>query len=492
MISFAFCGRKSRVWLAALLPLFASVVVLAENPKNVVLILSDDHRFDFISGHPQSPQFLETPNMSRMAQEGAWLKNAFVTTSLCSPSRATILTGQYMHHHRVVDNQRPVPEGTRFFPELLQEAGVQTAFVGKWHMGHDDDRPRPGFDHWVSFKGQGTYHDPVLNRNGQRSAMKGYTADVLTDQALEWLQSERAEDKPFYLQLAYKSVHYPFQPAQRHQHRYADQAIDYPETIANTERNYQTQPHWVRERRFSIHGIDHMQTGAFDKDPVPDFDELYHNYCETVHGLDENIGRVLSYLDSSGLAEDTLVIYTSDNGFELGEHGFYDKRDAFEHSIRVPMLAYAPGMIQAGTSIPEMVQNIDLAPTILNAFGVAPPSEMDGQSFLPLLKGQAVEWRDHILYEYHWEWNFPATPTTFAIRTERYKYIFYHGLWDHNGFYDLHTDPLERHNLLQVPAYQEQIQQMRQQLFQELEASGGLHIPVRVPAGDRLDQRKLK
>jgi N-acetylglucosamine-6-sulfatase len=462
--------------------------------RNVVFVLSDDHRFDFMGFMPEAPEFLETPNMDRMAAEGAHLVNSFVSTSLCSPSRASILTGQYMHHHQVVDNQRPVPEGTIFFPQYLQRAGYTTTFVGKWHMGHDRDDPRPGFDHWASFRGQGTYVDPTLNVNGQRQTFQGYTTDVLTDQAISWLRQKRDNSKPFCLYLSYKAVHYPFQPAPRYLGKYGDEPIDYPETMANTERNYQTQSHWIRERRYSIHGIDHMETGAFDKDPVPNFDNLYHQYCEAVHGLDENLGRVLDTLDDAGLSDNTLVIYMGDNGFELGEHGFYDKRDAFEHSIRVPMLAYAPGMIRPGTKVTEMVQNIDVAPTILDACGVPAPAtpRMDGQSFLPLLLGERPEWRNHILYEYHWEWNFPATPTTFAIRTDRYKYIFYHGVWDHNGFYDLQTDPIERHNLINVPAYQEQIARMQQQLFDELAASGGVNIPVRPPAGDRLDQRKLR
>jgi len=463
-------------------------------PRNVVFVLSDDHRYDFMGFMPESPEFLETPAMDRMAREGAHLANAFVSTSLCSPSRASILTGQYMHHHRVVDNQRPVPAGTTFFPQYLQQAGYATAFFGKWHMGHENDDPRPGFGHWVSFPGQGTYFDPMLNINGKREQFKGYTTDILTDQALRWLRELREPAKPFFLYLGFKAVHYPFQPAPRHDQRYADKPIVYPETMANTEQNYQTQPRWVRERRYSIHGIDHMETGAFDQDPVPDFDELYRNYAETVHGLDENLGRLLAYLDESGLSRNTLVIYMGDNGFELGEHGFYDKRDAFEESIRVPMLAYAPGMIRPGTKVTEMVQNIDVAATVMEACGVPTPNaaKMDGRSFLPLLQGRTVPWRDHLLYEYHWEWNFPATPTTLAIRTDRYKYVFYHGVWDDNGFYDLETDPLERHNLIRVPAYRDQIEAMQKQLFDELEASGGLILPIRPPAGERLDQRKLR
>lgn len=462
--------------------------------RNIVLVLSDDHRYDFMGFAKGAPAFLETPNMDRMARQGAHLANAFVTTSLCSPSRASILTGQYMHHHRVVDNQRPVPEGTVFFPQYLQQAGYQTAFVGKWHMGHEDDSPRPGFDHWASFKGQGVYADPWLNVNGTRSQFQGYSTDILTDHALAWLKDGRDPRRPFFLYLSMKAVHYPFQPAPRHLGRYEKADVKRPETMANTEDNYQTQPHWVRERRYSIHGVDHMETGPYDNDPVPSFDDLYRRYCETVHGLDENLGRVLQYLDQAGLASSTLVIYTSDNGFALGEHGFYDKRDAFEESIRVPMLAYAPGIIKAGAPVAQMVQNIDIAPTLLEAAGVTAPesARMDGRSFWPLLKGESIPWRDHILYEYHWEWNFPATPTLFAIRTERYKYVYHYGVWDCDGFYDLQTDPHERHNLIAVPAYREQVEAMRKQLFDELQASGGLALPARPPAGERLDQRKLK
>lgn len=461
---------------------------------NLIFILSDDHRYDFMSFHEKAPEFLETPHLDQLAREGAQLANAFVSTSLCSPSRASILTGQYMHHHRVVDNQRPVPKGTVFFPQYLQKAGYQTAYVGKWHMGHDNDEPRPGFDYWASFKGQGTYFDPLININGRRRQFKGYNADVLTDLACRWLRDERDKGKPFLLYLGYKAVHYPFLPATRHRGRYREKKIDYPETMANTERNYQTQPRWVRERRFSIHGIDHMETGAFDKDPVPDFDDFYHSYCEAVHSLDENIGRLMKLVRESDLAKNTLVVYMGDNGFHLGEHGFYDKRDAYETSIRVPMLAWAPGRIKPGTKVAQMVQNIDVAPTLLAAAGAGAPDDakFDGRSFWPLLLGKSMPWRDHILYEYHWEWNFPATPTLLAIRTERFKYVYHHGVWDHDAFFDLKTDPIERHNLINVPAYREQIAALKQQLFDELAQSGGLAAPIRHPQGDRLDQRKLK
>ena len=465
----------------------------AADPPNLVVVLSDDHRYDLMGFHPEAPEWLETPTLDGLAAGGVHLANAFVSTSLCSPSRASILTGQYMHRHKVVDNQRAVPEGTVFFPQYLQKAGYHTAFIGKWHMGHDDDSARPGFDHWVSFVGQGEYFDPTLNLNGERKKFDGYLTDVLTDQTLDWFENHRPKDKPFLLILSYKAVHYPFQPAPRHLGRYHGKPIDYPETMANTEENYATQSRWIRERRYGIHGIDHMETGALDKDPVPDFDDLYWRFCETIHGMDENLGRVVKALEP--IQNNTVLLYLGDNGFALGEHGFYDKRDAFEESIRIPMVAHGPGRIPAGATVEAMVQNIDIAPTLLEFAGVEVPNDgprMDGHSFAPLLRGEKAEdWREHILYEYHWEWNFPATPTCLAIRTDRFKYVYYHGVWDRNGFYDLQSDPHERHNLIEIPAFQEKIAELREQMFREFQESGGLEMPLRIPKGDPFHDRKL-
>jgi N-acetylglucosamine-6-sulfatase len=475
-----------------ILALAAVICPAAEKQRNIVFILSDDHRWDWLGFMPEAPKFLETPNLDRLAKEGAHLRNAFVSTSLCSPSRASILTGQYMHHHRVVDNQRPEPAGIRFFPEYLRAAGYETAFFGKWHMGHDSDEPRKGFDHWAGFRGQGEYFDTTLNVNGTRKQFKGYSTDVLTDLALEWMRARGG--KPFFVYLSFKAPHFPFEPAPRHRGRYNKAPVRYPPTMANTEENYATQPRWVRERRYGIHGVDHMETGRFDNDPVPSFEDLFRRYSEAIHSTDENVGRVLKQLDDAGLRDSTLVVYMGDNGFALGEHGFYDKRDAFETSIRVPLLAHAPGRIKPGTVVKQMVQNIDIAPTLLEAAGVAQPAKtprMDGRSFWPLLQGHDVPWRDHILYEYHWEWNFPATPTTFAIRTDRWKYIYYHGLWDKDSFHDLQTDPHERHNLIAVPSYQEQIAKLKKQMFDELGKSGALQMPVLPPEGEPLHDRKL-
>jgi len=443
-------------------------------PPNVVLILSDDHRYDFLGFMPAAPDWLETPSLDRMARGGAHLLNAFVTTSLCSPSRASILTGQYAHRHGVVDNTSPVPAATVFFPRLLQKTGYRTAYVGKWHMGEAeaDDDPRPGFDHWISFPGQGVYQDPVLNVNGVRGRAKGYTTDVLTDSALAWLERRDAA-RPFFLYLSHKATHAEFIPPERYQGRYAGAKIPYPPTMANTEGNYRGKPRWVREQRYGWHGVDY----AYHGDLV--FDTFYRRYAETLLALDEGVGRVLDYLERSGLSKNTLVLYMSDNGFSLGEHGLIDKRHAYEESIRIPMLAWAPGFIAPGSTVRELVRNIDVAPTILALAGVAPPADMDGRSVLGALRGEPAGEPVELLYEYYWEYAFPHTPTVFALRGPRYKYIYYHGVWDLNELYDLQTDSLEQHNLIEVPALQERIRAMRDRLFDRLEAGGGMRIPLR-------------
>ena len=458
-------------------------------PRNVVFILSDDHRYDLMSFMKTAPSFLKTPNLDRMAKQGAHVRNAFVTTSLCSPSRASILTGQYAHRHGVVDNTSPIPAGTVFFPEYLQQAGYRTGYIGKWHMGEDaeSDMPRKGFDHWVSFRGQGTYFDPLLNVNGERRQLKGYTTDIITDQAVDWLkkQSESRDRKPFFLYLAHKATHAEFQPAPRHRGRYSAETVPKPASMANTEQNYQGKPAWVRAQRGSWHGVDYMYHGAME------FDQFYRAYTETLLALDEGVGRVLDYLDSSGLSKNTIVVYMSDNGFVLGEHGLIDKRHAYEESIRVPMLVYAPGMVAPGTTIETMVRNIDIAPTLLELTGATSRHTMDGRSVLPAIRGQSMASGGEMLYEYYWEYAFPHTPTTFALRGDRYKYIYYHGLWDTNELYDLRTDPAERVNLINVPMVQDTVNAMRDRLFTKLETTGGMQIPVRRGTWQAAERKKL-
>lgn len=454
-------------------------------PRNVILILSDDHRYDFMGFMPGAPGWLETPSLDRMAAGGAHIANAFVTTALCSPSRASIFTGQYAHRHGVVDNTSPVPEGTKFFPEQLQAAGWRTGYVGKWHMGEDSDAPRPGFDFWASFRGQGTYENPELNINGVRQRIPGYTTEILTDQAIGWLRhlSAAADSAPFFLVLSHKAVHAEFVPAPRHRGRYASRPIPYPATMAPSPDDT-LRPRWVQAQRNSWHGVDYMYHGAMQ------FDEFYRRYAETLLALDEGVGTLLDYLEQSGLDRNTLVLYMGDNGFSLGEHGLIDKRHAYEESMRVPMLAWAPGWIEAGTAIEPMVRNIDIAPTMLQLAGVTSDRPVDGRSFLPLLQGEPATWNTELLYEYYWEDAFPQTPTVLALRDARYKYIYYHGVWDDPELFDLEADPQERHNLVRQPEQAERVKTMRTRLFDQLRATGGMRIPLRVPTGWRADQRK--
>lgn len=453
--------------------------------QNIVFILSDDHRYDFMGFHENAPSYIETPNMDRMAAGGAHLKNAFVTTSLCSPSRASILTGQYAHKHQVVDNSSPIPEGTRFFNEDVNENGYQTAYFGKWHMGEVDDDPMPGWDRWVSFRGQGVYSNPILNVDGQRDEYEGYTTDILTDFALDWIEEREEDGEPFFLYLSHKAVHAEFEAADRHKGYFDDIEIEYPETMDNTERNYRTKPDWVKQQRYSWHGVDYPYHGDLD------FDEFYRGYIETLLALDESVGRVLDYLEESGLAENTLVVYMGDNGFLHGEHGLIDKRNAYEESMRVPLLAWAPGNIEAGTVVEELVRNIDIAPTFLDLFATESSIDMDGVSFLPLLSGEGEEERERdFLYEYFWEPAFPHTPTTFSLRGERFKYIYYHGVWDRDELYDLQEDPRERYNLAEVPQYLELRNEMRTRLFDSMEERGAMNIPMR-RAGWQADEKKI-
>jgi N-acetylglucosamine-6-sulfatase len=450
----------------------------AARPRNVIIILSDDHRHDFLGFLESAPPFLETPHLDRMARRGAHLRNAFVTTALCSPSRASILTGQYAHRHRVVDNTSPIPPGTVFFPQRLQSAGYRTALIGKWHMGEETDVPQPGFNRWVSFKGQGTYEDPQLNFDGRRQTVRGYTTDILTAEALRFLENHRASspEKPYFLILSHKAVHAEFHPAPRHRGRYASARIPYPATMADSGENYRDKPRWVREQRGSWHGVDFMYHGAIE------FDAFYRAYAEALLALDESVGRVLDWVDRSGQAGSTLVLYLGDNGFLLGEHGLIDKRNAYEESMRIPMLAYAPGLVAPGSEPAELVRNIDIAPTVLELAGVPRPAGMDGQSFAPLLRGQRQERAAELLYEYYWEHAFPHTPTVLALRDARFKYIFYQGVWDTDELYDLAADPREQRNLIATPEHAARAAAMKRRMWQLLEQTGGMNIPLK-PAG---------
>jgi len=456
----------------------------ASRPRNVIFILTDDHRYDAM-GFLKGQKWLQTPHMDAMAREGVHFKNAFVTTALCSPSRATILTGVYAHRHKIVDNNTPIPPGTTFFPQYLQKAGYKTGFFGKWHMGNVSDDPQPGFDRWVSFLGQGTYLPSKngLNVDGKRVPQKGYITDELTGYALDWLKQLR-RDQPYFLYLSHKAVHSEFIPAERHKGRYAKEVFEYPATMAASGTMARGRPMWVQNQRNSWHGVD------FPYHSDLDIAEYYKRYAETLLAVDESLGRVMEALRERGELDSTLVIYMGDNGFAFGEHGLIDKRTAYEESMRVPMLARCPELFGRGKTVEAMVANLDIMPTVLDAAGLTPPPGLDGASLLPLVRGEASGWRKELLYEYYWERNFPHTPTIHALRTDRYKYIRVHGLWDIDELYDLQSDPLESNNLIFSKEHAPVVRSMNQRLFEILEQTGGMQIPLYPDRGGQSNLRR--
>ncbi len=455
-----------------------------EEPPNIIFILTDDHRWDALGvmDHP----FLKTPNLDRLAREGSLFENAFVTTSLCSPSRASILTGLYAHNHGVVDNYHPVDSSLVFFPQYLQLAGYETAFIGKWHMG-DVDEPQRGFDHWVAFRGQGTYYPDGhgtsrvvpqtrydgFNINGEeRVPQKGYITDELTDYALDWMENRKQKEQPFFLYISHKAVHSDFVPRDEDRGTYADVEWSPPSTFANTPENYEDKPRWLIDQRNSRHGVDF----GYNLDTF-DVEAYYKRYCEALIAVDDNVGRVMDYLEESDLVSNTLLVYMGDNGFQFGDHGLIDKRTAYEASIRVPLLMKYPGKIKPNTRFDPIVANIDIAPTLLDAAGIG-QGDFDGVSFWDQVVSGGGRGRESLLYEYYWEWNYPQTPTVFALRDDRYKFIRYHGIWDTDELYDIQNDPLERNNLIRDPNMSGVAASMKEQLFHQLESTNGLKVPI--------------
>lgn len=408
--------------------------------RNLVFILSDDHRYDAMgfTGHP----WLKTPNLDRLARGGVHFQNAFVTTALCSPSRASTLTGQYGHSHGVLDNQTLLPKSLPTFPQELQKHGYRTALIGKWHMGGETDEPQPGFDTWASFRGQGRYNDPVINFNGQRREVKGYVTDILTEESIKFIRENQSQ--PFMLYLGHKAVHSEFFPAERHKNLYSTEPIPYPATMADTDATYRGKPAWVQRQRNSWHGVD----GMYDK--KVNFDQFYRDYMRCIAALDDSVGAVYRELEERKLLNDTLFVYMGDNGFQFGEFGLIDKRTMYESSMRVPMIAHCPDLFSGGRKANGMALGMDICPTMLEAAGAAIPSTVQSRSLLPLMTSKTTpeNWRKEFLYEYFWERDYPQTPTVLGLRTDQYSWMEYHGIWDIDELYDVKKDPQQRNNLL--------------------------------------------
>jgi arylsulfatase A-like enzyme len=342
----------------------------------------------------------------------------------------------------------------------------------------------------VSFPGQGVYLPEqapggvaLFNVNGEKVPQKGYITDELTDYTIDWLRAGRDDARPFFLHLAHKAIHVGFTPAARHKDRYQDLLLAPPPTYADTAQNYAGKPRWVRAQRNSWHGVDYAY---YVFEGMAGLAKLRRRYLETLLAVDDSVGRILAELEALGLERRTVVLLMGDNGFLFGEHGLVDKRHAYEDSIRIPLLAYAPGRFPAGTVVEGLVSNLDIAPTILDLAGVARPEPFEGRSFVGLTTGAIPEaaWRGELVYEYYWEPGFPQTPTTFALRTDRWKYIFYHGIWEPDELYDLQADPLERRNLAAEPELQATRDGLRERLFAALvDARGERVIPIDAVSG---------
>jgi arylsulfatase A-like enzyme len=421
-------------------------------PPNVILIVTDDQRQDAVSAYGN--RILRTPNIDRIAASGVRFNEAFVTNSLCAPSRASMLTGLYSHGHGVITNasgpefynQPGLREGQITFVHLLRQAGYHTALIGKWHI-----RSMPnGFDEWVIFPGQGIYQDPEMIANGMSLRMRGHADDVVGDQAMMFLE-RRPKDKPFCLLYQFKSPHRSWMPAARHARAFEDVEIPLPRTF---EDRLAGRPEALKRAEMAIADMpDFRDRGVSPSLPVEErkrlnLHHLVKNYYRVLLSVDENVGRLLDQLETSGLAENTVIVYTSDNGFFLGEHGLFDKRLMYEPSIRVPFLMRLPSRIAGGrVNTRHMVLNVDIAPTFLELAGVPVPGWMHGRSIVPLVDGRNGAWRDAFLYEYY---EYPAehcAGKNRGVRTDRWKLIHFYEQPEEWELYDLQTDPDETNNL---------------------------------------------
>lgn len=442
--------------LIAACSLLGCNLLRAEPAKpDVLFILVDDLRWDAL-GYMNHP-FVKTPNIDRLRSQGAMMANAFVTTSICCPSRATFLTGTLANRHGVIDNETSEynPDVTPPLTKYLQAAGYKTAMIGKWHMG-DTAAPRAYFDYWLSFKGQGVYNDPLFNINGKEVPQQGYTTDLLTDYALKFIESQ-PKDRPYFAMLSHKAVHEPFHPAPRHTEAYgADAAIPLPLSWSD---DFTNKPDW--QKRDALGDVRwHYRTREREQEKLPasvpaDTWRKGRDFVEQLRCLaavDEGIGRLIEALRKRGTLDNTIIIFTSDNGYFHGEHRRWDKRLAYEESLRIPMVVFYPGHIKAGSTVPQLITNVDFAPTILDYAGLPIPADMQGASMKPLFETEAPRWRDYVFYEY-WKDLVHSIPAMTGVRTDRYKLVAYPEIKDLDELYDLQNDPHEMRNLARDPAY---------------------------------------
>lgn len=444
---------------------------VAQLRPNIVFIMSDDHAAHALSCY--GSRINQTPNLDRIAKEGMRFANCFAVNSICTPSRATILTGKYSHKNGVpvfnrIDGAQPMVQ------KYLQRAGYYTGMIGKWHLGSDPT----GFDYWDILPGQGLYHDPVLIEGGKQKRWKGYATDIITDLAIEFIKN-RPREKPFFLCYQHKAPHRPWEPDEKHAHLYDDVTIPEPATFYD---DYGTRSSAAKEATMRVSrdltrrdlklkpppGLKGKELADWNKGTDTEmevmvggekrklfgeelvkwkYQKYIKDYLRCIASVDDNVGRFLDFLDSSGLRENTIVIYTSDQGFFLGDHGWFDKRFIYEESIRMPFLVRWPARIKAGSVSEKMILNIDFAPTFLAAAGLTIPGDMQGRSFLSILRGESPsDWRRSMYYRYyHYPKDHRVQPH-YGVRTERYKLVYFNKIneWE---FFDLQKDPRELLNV---------------------------------------------
>ena len=435
---------------------------------NIIFILSDDHAAHAMSCY--GSRINQTPNMDRMAREGMRFTNCFCTNSICAPSRATILTGKYGHINGQVHNRSEFDVSQATFPQLLRGAGYETALIGKWHMAHDPAH----FDYWNILPGQGMYHDPEMVEMGKQTTRSGYVTDIITDDCIKWM-GERSGEKPFLLLCHHKAPHRSWQPDEKHAGMFEGADVPEPPTFDD---DYATRCEAARHQTMSI---EHDMYPTDVKAEPPEgltshelkqwkYQRYIKDYLRCIASLDDNIGRLLDYLDKSGLSENTLAVYTSDQGFFLGDHGWYDKRFMYEESLRMPLIARFPREIKPGSVSEDIVLNLDFASTFLDMAGVTPPSDMQGRSMRPIMRGSTpADWRESMYYHYYeygdlgkngWHRVYPH----YGVRTRRYKLIHFYDYIDAWELYDLERDPHELKNVYDDPGYAETLKTLKAEL----------------------------
>ena len=444
---------------------------------NVVFVLTDDQRSDALGcmGHPH----LKTPHIDRLAKEGLLFKNHFCTTSLCSPSRASILGGLYAHSHGVVNNFTDYPRDLPTFPRQLQSNGYTTAYIGKWHMGEDDDSKRPGFDHFVTHRGQGKYFDTEFRANdGERKVVPGYYTTVVTDMALNWMKQQEGGDKPFMLMLGHKAPHSFYFPEKKYEKSFDHVRIPYPETAFQLG----DKPKWISQRLSTWHGIygplfdwrkDFPDTSAAG---MLNFEKMVRAYWGTLLSVDDSVGRLYAYLKKAGQLDNTLFIFTSDNGLLEGEHGMVDKRTGHEASLRIPLVVRYPGLTTKPKTIESQTLTLDFAASILEICSAPPLPKTQGRSWKKLVTNGDPNWRTSWYYEYNYEKQFPYTPNVRALRTNEWKYIRYpHGDGSPDKqraeLYHLKSDPGETTNLIADKKQKATIAKLRKELARRIAES---------------------